>query len=151
MFKWLAWWTPQWLSEWRRRRALHRELDRLDRDYGQQVADEPARRMEIYQDWDYNTGWTRAALGELETRRLVRRAEKRGLEVPDDNTWWTHHAETDTKYLRPEARARVKRMIRNDFRESVKWWVDVLAPVLGALTGLIGALIGLLALWKQSP
>jgi hypothetical protein len=42
-------------------------------------------------------------------------------------------------------------MIRQDFREPTKWWVDVLAPVLGAATGLIGALIGLLALWNRTP
>jgi hypothetical protein len=142
-------WAPDRVLEWRRRRALRREIMRLDGECEKEVqAAHVNEKMEIYSRWDFDTGWSRAELGELETERLRRRAERRGLEIPQDDVWWIKHLETNTKYLTPTARARVKRMIRQDRRESAKWWVDVLSPVLGALTGLIGALIGLLALLK---
>jgi hypothetical protein len=96
------------LFEWHKRRRLEREIAQLDTHLDKAAAAVTGyRKMEIYQEWDYETAWPRAALGELETKRLVRRAESRALEIPPDEGWWTHHGESDTKYLTNPARARV--------------------------------------------
>lgn len=149
---WLHASAPDRFVEWRKRRALRREIRRLDDEFDKEVqAAHVNEKLNIYSRWDFETGWSRAELGGLETRRLARRVEARGLDIPRDDASWEHHRDTDTKYLTDAARARLRRMIRQDFRDSVKWWVDILAPLLGALTGIIGALIGLLALWRQKP
>jgi hypothetical protein len=148
--KWAAALVPLRVVDWRRRRRLERQIQQWDDEYSRKAeAASFGERMRIFQQWDYETGWVRAELGQLDRRVLRRRAEQRGIELPpDDDSSWVLHQETGTKYLNETARVRVRRAIKQDRRESIKWWVEVWAPILGALTGLIGALIGLLALWR---
>lgn len=83
-------------------------------------------------------------LGELLSRQLIRRASSRGLDIPNDDSWWEESL--GYKYLSKTGRARVERMIRDDFRENSKWFMEVVA----VLTGLVGALIGLLSVLRRS-
>ena len=48
------------------------------------------------------------------------------------------------QYLNEEKRAMVKAAIRDQQRESVKWWADVFARMATFVVGIIGALTGLL-------
>jgi hypothetical protein len=101
----------------------------------------------------------------LETERLISLALKRLLPIPernrndmlgkpDPNSKWrvsTHdHFEL---ILSRDSRRELLLAIRADRRERreiVRSWLSTIAPILGGITGIIGALIGLLTLiWRH--
>ena len=78
----------------------------------------------------------------VESHDLRRRALRWAVPVPPLHEW-----EDDAygyQYLNEETRAMVKASIRDQQRESVKWWADVLARMATFVVGIIGALTGLL-------
>ena len=59
-------------------------------------------------------------------------------------------ARGQTKVLTDIGLARSKRLIRDDFRQSVKWWVEVASQVAMALAGLGGIAIGILSVLNSN-
>jgi len=49
-----------------------------------------------------------------------------------------------------EVRATIRKEKR-ERRESVEWWVKIISGLITIGTGLVGALIGLVAVWKHKP
>jgi hypothetical protein len=41
------------------------------------------------------------------------------------------------------------RLTRDERRNNIEYWIKILSPVIGILTGLIGAIIGLIAFLKD--
>jgi hypothetical protein len=85
----------------------------------------------------------------IRTLKLLRKANKLGIEVPDKQTDWftdAYNVQADATYkvLTELGEARVRNLIRKQRREDMEWWIKVI----GALTGLIGVLIGLVAILK---
>ena len=97
-----------------------------------------------------NAGWPEAELGKIRTTKLVRRAKRRGIDLYANQDWWTDHMETQTKFLTNIGLAQAKRLIRDDFRQSVKWWVEVVGQVAMALAGLGGIAIGILSVLNSN-
>src|SRR6266849_4524613 len=136
--------APAWLLYRLKRRRVLRKIREMDDLYEKEESKaDRGRKHEIWQEWDYDGRWLRAELGALESKQLTQRAARRGLDIPQDDASWETHDETELKYLTEQARIRLRKSIRQDVRDSVKWWVDVIAPLLGAMTGIIGASIGL--------
>jgi hypothetical protein len=98
----------------------------------------------------------------LETMALLRKALKWGIDIPNNKGWW----EDDKPYtggmtdidmlvaigdqrLTALGRAGVKRLIREERRKSIEWWIKVIVTVITALTGLVGALIGVFAILRK--
>ncbi len=82
----------------------------------------------------------------IETRRLEEKAEKFGVPIPplSDKESWEEGYAPNTVRLRREARIRITDQIRKERRARIDdrmLWVERLAP----LTGLVGAVIGLIA------
>lgn len=96
-------------------------------------------------------GGTKRAKWAWETDDLLARATKRGIELPrdKDHWWWSdadYAGENARSYLTDIGKAGAQRLIRDDRRSSLKWWIDVCVPIFTALTGLAGAAIGIIAL-----
>lgn len=132
----------------RERRKLDKEMRRI-RVEARQKKDE-----QIYEDWCAEHTWkfdvNDAAINGIKTDSLVKQAEKFYLAVPDksDENKWTRDA-TDSLVLTPEAMRELGAAIRRARRESFEWWVKVVGGAIGIVTGLVGALIGLIAVWKR--
>ena len=155
--RWHAW-TPRPLREHLRARKLERELASLSDEYTSKL--EEVRREDqnvLVQEWEWKSGCLDTELGKIKTDKLVRRAERRGIDLCANQDWWDSidegewtGMESQIKVLTDNGLAQAKRLIRDDFRQSVKWWVEVVAPVVAALTGLGGTVIGILSVLNSN-
>lgn len=82
------------------------------------------------------------------TKSLIRKARNLGIDVPvDDPEWFLEritHNERIYKILSSTGETRLRLLIQKHRRENIEWWLKIIA----ALTGLIGTLIGLVAILK---
>jgi hypothetical protein len=69
-------------------------------------------------------------------------SDRWNVEIPNDV--WVE-AEDGGHYIGALYHKRVKRLIRDARRESIRFWFGIALPVLSALTGLAGAIIGILS------
>jgi hypothetical protein len=87
----------------------------------------------------------------FKTKRLIAKAEKLGIEIPDE--WWTRPRPEDPFTVKPyigdRKRTKLKRLIQDERYKQAKKWTELLAPIIGALTGIIGTIIGLIAILKK--
>lgn len=91
-------------------------------------------------------------LAELETERLIRKARRRGIELPKEPSWWWEDAEPDGNevfYLTDIGRAGVARLIREDKRASIEWWVKITVPVLTAIITLLSLVVALVSVSRK--
>lgn len=98
-------------------------------------------------------GECKRRLAAVETDELLDKAQSYGIELPRDKKhWWRddidYAGEDFRSYLTDAGKAGVKKLIRDEWRLAVDWWVKIIVSVLAALTGLVGAIIGMLALLK---
>lgn len=110
---------------------IHMELDPIETSY-----------------WRRKAARFHATVPEL---REVRNPDYPEVRVSEDETW-----EFDHNSGRWHLSAVGIAVVRSQIREEQKWrrehltgWVTAFAAVVGALTGLIGALIGLAAVWPR--
>jgi len=82
----------------------------------------------------------------LKSRTLRRRADAVGVDIPRE--WWAHDEEHDLWYLTPDGRRQLKKRLTQERLWTVKQWIHALTPVVAILIGLIGVIIGLLAMWR---
>jgi hypothetical protein len=75
---------------------------------------------------------------------MILTAEQRGLHVAPD---WVDSGAGGL--LTPEGRVLLKRAIRADRRNNLEWWIKMITPILAAATGLLGVLIGLIAVLRK--
>lgn len=89
-------------------------------------------------------------LENLETRYLIRKAESWGIEVPYKADWYQRDIDdsggvelvTFSDRLNTLGKAVITRQIREARRASMKWWADILVP-------LIALAVAFLALFKD--
>jgi hypothetical protein len=90
----------------------------------------------------------------IETKRVRKRAEKFGVPIPplSDKECWEEGFTPNTVRLKPEARIRISEQVRKERRARIEdrmLWVDYLGPLVSPLTGLLGVVIGLVALLRS--
>jgi len=85
-------------------------------------------------------------LESLKSRTLRRRADIVGIELPSE--WWDHDEEHDLWWLTPDGRRQLKRRLTQERLWTVKQWIQTLTPVAAIFIGLVGVIIGLLAMWR---
>jgi hypothetical protein len=94
------------------------------------------------------------------TDRLTSELLRRGIEPPRGHgMWWDdsedhggtiEEIEAATRvYLNHKGEAAARRLIREDKRRNIEWWVKVVGSIAALITGLLGALIGVIALLKR--
>ena len=111
--------------------ALRREGKAGTEAYSEQVTEYLAMRRPIDEE-----------LWAIESHDLRRRALKRAVVVPPFQEW--EHGAHGHYHLDEETRARIKASIRDQQRESTKWWTDVLARMATFVVGILGALTGVI-------
>lgn len=127
----------------KRRREIVRDLDALGRMLGDE---ELARRQ--------NMAWTATRdlndrIAQLQTDALLTEAERLSLPLGDLSEDWEHTPISNRRVLSFEAQHRLRAAIRQekkDRSELLRLWFAGVAPMVTALTGLAGTVIGLVAL-----
>jgi hypothetical protein len=134
------------------------QLDREGRKIARRAKKEKNSRLEEEwygaRRWDYeDLAWTRR---EILTRDSFRRASNLLLPTPShsDKTRWDENAVNYgySAILTTEAMNELRSAIRQEEkvrRETFESYVKIIGGILTILTGLAGALIGLIAVWKQ--
>lgn len=101
--------------------------------------------------------WTKEA---VETDVLIAELQRRGIPLPNGSEFWfddleeqsgtSEELELSTRsYLTSAGKAEANLQIKLDRRRNVEWWVKIIGQVGALLTGLLGALIGLLAIMRK--
>lgn len=110
-----------------------------------------AKREEILQDMQVDLGDCDGEIAELQTAYLIDRAERYGLLTPEraeGQSWDQTQGSMPYWHLTAEAMIKLRAEIRAEQKE--RWSVRLLwLPLLTALTGIIGTLIGLFAILKK--
>jgi hypothetical protein len=79
----------------------------------------------------------------LDTWRLECLSKKYGILIPhSDNAWWIYSKDFGTSHLSHEGKSKLQELIRQERNGRVQRWV----PILTAIVGVLGALIGLLSM-----
>ena len=95
-----------------------------------------------------------------ETSKLTSELLSRGIDLPrEGGLWWDdmddHGGTIDeieaatNYYLTDKGKATARRLIREDKRRNVEWWIKIIGSIVALTTGLLGTLIGVLAFLKK--
>lgn len=150
------------VKAWIERRALKRKKIRLDAEYlpliKSHVEGSPEWK-EIYTKYLRAISFYEPELKQVTTKRLNLKAIRLGISPIEYKDWYSsHRVFTDNggsytcTVLTTLGEIKLRRLIRDDRRNTIKFWVKILAPIITALTGLAGAAIGLLTIikaWKN--
>ena len=94
------------------------------------------------------------------TDRVCDELVRRGIDPPSGHgMWWDdmedhggtiEEIEAATNfYLTEKGEAAAKRLIREDKRRNAEWWIKMIGSIVAFVTGLLGALIGVIAVLKR--
>jgi hypothetical protein len=103
-------------------------------------------RQEIIAQRDFEAGEYWEELAEFRTRKLVSRAQR--LHIPLDDLKW-RDGNHGNRYLDNASEYKLYSAIREDRRTTWELRIKIITVVVTALTGLAGAAIGLVAIWKK--
>lgn len=141
------WWRERQFEQ-AYRRAVHQDQKRIGREFEARFKD-----SQIGNDFDtvMNAYLKEMRLPDLRletirSRVWRRKAERLGVDMPRE--WWEHDEEHDLWYLTPEGRRQLSKRLTQERVWAVKQWFHALAPPAAIIIGLLGALIGLLAMWR---
>lgn len=147
----------QTLQEWRERRVLLREIKQLKKSYTAKKDTVQAQgKSQLLSAHMSELVDIKLKLKQLETKQINRRATKLGIKIPTDDkeVWYTQMVSGEdgpeaVAVYSQEGKRRMGRLIRDERRSNVEFWIKILSPIIAALTGLTGAIIGLLAFLKK--
>jgi|GEM_PF-5070111 len=117
----------------------------------------------IYDGWrdELETGSSNPASSEAfePERRLIRlleqplrnRADQMGVDILEEWEEVEEHSRTERSYRRlsTSGSAKLHAAIRRKQQERWQGWVQILVPIIGAITGVIGALTALFAMLRK--
>jgi hypothetical protein len=86
------------------------------------------------------------ALAELRTNKLLDRARKHYL-IPEGMEWTTDGFAN--RYLDNASLSNLNKLVVEETRKHWEFRLKVIGGVIAVLTGLVGAIIGLVAMWKR--
>lgn len=87
----------------------------------------------------------------FESNLLTRKALRLGIEIPKNPEWWDNDFENGmppeavTRWLNYKGRIGAAKLIREERRKNIEWWAKIIIPFIAAITGIIGAITGLVA------
>ncbi len=130
------------------RKAIRKDLARLGKEY-------EARFKQAKEGNDFDAtlnAYLRDCklsdlrLETIRSRRLRRIAEKYGIDLPSE--WWEHDDTCDLWYLSPVGRRQLKKRVTQERIWNLKQWLNAAIPAVALLIGVIGIVIGLIAVWR---
>jgi len=143
-------WREHW-EDWKLRRKHEHELAELKTQYVPEIdrlrGDERESAISAYLS---ECHLPQAELDHLDTKYLKAEARVLGIEIPKDVEWWESDDYHRSSYLTDVGKTRLSKLIRLEKWERTKRILDVTAIIVTTLTGLLGTVIGVLALlYKQ--
>ena len=156
-------------DEWKKRRELRRRIAslkekeaeyqrRLDNYYKFRPPDSPEKPQKpepLSFTLSLNLNVAKLELTGLETERLLRKARRLGIEFPEASNWWFDDSEVEADpdkvhfYLTPIGQSGVSRLIREERRKTIEWWVKIITPILSAVIALLGLVVALVSVSKK--
>lgn len=98
-------------------------------------------------------------LTQFDESRLLDNARKLGIEVPtptqkpswydDDNDDGNVPSYAVSYWLNRTGRLGVAKLVRDERRKSIEWWIKIATPLLGALISLLGLIVALVTVAKK--
>jgi hypothetical protein len=106
---------------------------------------------------------TEKSLEIFESNVLIRKARHRGIEIPRNSTWWRDDSDEydypgaareflesmTTTWLSETGRAMVTRLILDDRKKNIEWWIKIVMPILGALISILGLFVALITITRR--
>jgi hypothetical protein len=141
------WWREQ-RFERSFRKSIKRDLAKLGRAY-------EARFKEAKEGNDFDVtlnAYLRDCklsdlrLETIRSRSLRKLAERFGIDLPRE--WWEHDDTHDLWYLSPTGRRQLKKRVTQERIWSLRQWVNAVVPVVALIIGIVGVLIGMVAVWR---
>lgn len=146
-------------DEWRERRRLKKKIASLQKEV------EERKVTAYYASFDgiekkstdmpisllRELSYSQLDFAGLETERLMRKVRRLGIELPKASDWWfddSHYGDSSDGvrfYLTETGRAGVSKLIREERRKSIEWWVKIITPILGAIISLLGLIVALVS------
>jgi hypothetical protein len=144
----------------KRMRQINRELTKINREFDARIKKSGKTADECsgepwYADFMFQIIERDAEEKTLTSNSLELEARSLWLPIPprDDDTRWERLPDTaQTRYLSPLGMTELRAAIRKERAEQravAEWWIKTLGATIGILTGLIGALIGLVSVLKR--
>lgn len=133
----------EYFADFNRRRKCAKELRDLRKHY-EPIIDKLKgldRESEI-SSYIFECGPLNAELDYLDSKGLLKQARNLGIEVPRD--WFDRNELFPFSFLTDMGKARLRKQVRSEQWKYRKHWIELIT----VLTGLIGTLIGLVALFK---
>ncbi|MDQ3803085.1 MAG: hypothetical protein M3416_04435 [Acidobacteriota bacterium] len=146
-------------DEWRERRKLRDEISVLEKktagwdwrldewfDKDSEQAQEQANlRKKLYS--------LTLRFEAIETERLIKEAVRLGIDFPEKPEWWRKADGKTFENFRPRlnqyGRVAISKLIRDERRKNIEWWVKTITPLLGALISLLGLVVALVSVGKK--
>lgn len=151
-------------DEWKKQRELRRRINSLKeretisraRTDSNSPKYNPEAKLEVH---GYEIGSLQRQLAELETDRLVRKARWLGVEIPQKEGWWWEDETFEGEvingvyrgrfYLTEFGKVGVYKLIKEERRKSIDWWVKIITPILSALIALLGLIVAIISLSRK--
>jgi hypothetical protein len=136
----------------RRRSKLGKKAKEVGKESGEKKNSQMAEDWWEEHSWEFD--WIEWSIRDIIGRDLIRQAERLHLPTPghgENEKWDLDCFPGLGPVLTAEAMTELRTAIRKEKRERreiIEWWVKVAGGLIGILTGLVGALIGLFAILK---
>jgi hypothetical protein len=126
------------------------EFEKLKKDKNSKQEDFALHSSEEYYELKSLDEWIDSILSD----RLTQQARELDIEMPnyDNRTCWQQFEDSEVSYLTSYGRSLVRKLVddeKNRRFEVVAKWIRLVAPIITAAAGLVGALIGLAAIHRK--
>jgi hypothetical protein len=138
-------WFPSWTC-----RCQLRKLAAVYRRLIKEVGDDKKHRDNLIAEWQFESEEYLDEIAGIQSRRLVKEAQKELVDVfavVKDNEW-TQGRFGET-FLKARALARLNKAVSEAKRAKWEFRLKVISGIAGVLTGLVGSVIGLVAVLKK--
>jgi hypothetical protein len=156
-------------DEWRERRELRKKITslrkkeakfraKMDGSFADDSDESKPETIPI--SVSYKLSSSVIQLDKLESERLLRKANSLGIEFPKASDWWWEDDDAGKfspdgetwegkYYLTDIGKAGVSKLIREERRKNVEWWVKIITPILSAIIALLGLIVALVSVSKK--
>ena len=150
-----------YLSDWWNFRKLKRVRRELRKSYAEQFKQYRTDKSKTADDYNalqaeeyYEGQATEEAVNKFLSNRLLEQATEYDIETPpiSEEEFWQYTHDGEYYYLSVAGRALVRRLIHTERERSFEeWarWARTFAPIIAAIAGLVGVLIGLASVLKK--
>jgi hypothetical protein len=135
---------PLWTLRW--------ELRQFDRTYRKAIREAEGRsaKRDLEEQAQFEVQEITGEIDEIRTHRALRQAANEFIDcgpLMTEDDWV--QGSFGNRFLNEKALAAINRSVRDAKRAKWEFRVKIIGGVIGTLTGLVGAAIGLVAVWKK--